>query len=155
VSPRAVVDQVAQTLGRIIMDAVAYVDGLKAKGATKAETDQALENVIRAAWPKPKDRVTPWRYGCETCGDTGLVLHQCHPGHRCDGSSTRTEASGDRPGKYTRFCVGSSTYEHDYGVPCLCAKGHQFRRRGQQTDDEAAFVAATKSKPKPLTRWGR
>jgi hypothetical protein len=155
VSPRVVVDVVAQTLGRIIMEAVAYVEGLKAKGATKADTDQALENVVRARWPKPKDRTEPWRYICDTCGDTGLQMLQCTPRFRCPGISTRTDSPGEKPGKYRRLCVGSTTYEHDYGVPCRCAKGDLFRPRGQQAEAEGAFVAATKSKPKPLTRWGR
>lgn len=153
-SPLRVVDEVAQTLGRIIMEAVAYVEGLKAKGAPKAERDRALENVIRDAWPKPKDRTVPWRYECEDCGDTGLRMLQCTPKNRCDGISTRVDSPGDRPGKYKRFCVNSTTYEHDYGVPCFCRKGDTFRPRRQ--DHEDAFVTAAKSKPKPaFSRFGK
>ncbi len=152
-SPRAVVDEVAQTLGRIIMEAVAYIEGMKAQGATRAQTDQALENVIRDAWPKAKDRTVPWRYICETCGDTGLQMLQCTPRFRCNGVSTRIDSPGDKPGKYKRLCVNSTTYEHDYGIPCTCAKGDTFRPRQQNQED--AFERAAKSKPRPMSRFGR
>jgi len=145
----------AQTLGRIIMEAIAYREGLKAAGATRADLDAGLESVVRAAWPKPIDRVTPWRTLCDKCQDTGLEMRQCTPDTRCNGVSTRTDSPLDKPGKYRRLCVGSATYEHDYGVPCTCAKGDTFRPRAARADEEGAFVAATKSKPKSFTRWGR
>jgi len=148
-------DTEAETLGSVVKEAILYRDALKAKGASAQDVDAGLEAVLRARWPKPHDRTVPWRYICEDCGDTGLKVSICRPGMRCNGISTRTDGPGDRPGKYTRLCVGSATYEHDYSEACLCAKGERFRPRQQPKGED--FTAAARSKPKPKTfeRWGR
>lgn len=147
-------DGEADSLGKVVMEAIDFRDKLKAEGVEKADLDAGLESLLRERWPKPFDRTAPWRYLCEGCGDTGLVMYLCRPGMRCAGISTRTDGSGDKPGKYQRLCVGSSSYVHDYGEPCDCPKGSRFRtgRRNNTPDD---FTTATKSKPKPMSRFGR
>ncbi len=147
------VDPEGESLGKIVMEAVAYREKLKADGVESCDLDAGIEAVLRARWPKPWDRTAPWRYLCEECGDTGLVMLQCKPGRRCNGISTRTDGPGEKPGKYTRLCVGSASYEHDYGVACSCAKGERFRPR--QTGPDEDFTSATKNKPRPMSKWGR
>ncbi len=150
---RQAVDVVAQTLGRLVMEAIHFRDQLLADGATKAQADAGLEAVIRERWPKPHDRTLAWRYICDLCDDTGLRMFQCTPASRCNGISTRTDSPFDKPGKYRRLCVGSASYEHDYGEPCICPKGDRFTTRTKSTQDD--FTTATKSKPKPMSRFGR
>lgn len=147
-------DHEGNTLGAVVMEAVVYREKLKADGASTEEADAGLEVVIRERWPKPHDRTVPWRYICELCGDTGLQMLQCKPGMRCNGLSIRTDSPHDKPGKYLRMCVGSNTSEHDYGVPCVCARGTRFMPKQQNRSDDD-FRSAAKSKPKPLAKWGR
>jgi hypothetical protein len=146
-------DGEADTLGAVVMEALDYRDKLKADGVEQEDLDAGLEALLRERWPKPHDRTTPWKYLCEACGDTGLRMLMCRPGMRCPDVSTRTDGPGDKPGKYQRLCVGSSSYTHDYGVPCDCAKGDRFRTRQRPALDD--FTTATKSKPRSMSRFGR
>lgn len=144
----------ARSLGRIIMEAIVYRERLKTEGVSQHDLDAGLESVVRDAWPKAKDRTEPWRYICETCGDTGFQMIQCTPRFRCDGLSSRVDSPGDKPGKYKRMCVGSTTYEHEYGVACRCAKGDTFRPRARNQDADS-FEAVAKGRSKQPTKWGR
>jgi len=143
----------ASTLGSIVMEAIVYRDTLRDKGVQQADLDAGLEAVIRGSWPKAQNRTEPWRYLCERCGDTGLRMVTCTPRFRCGGIGTRTDGPGDRAGKYRRLCVGSADYEHDYGVACECVKGDRFREGRARPEED--FTTATKSKPKPMAKWGR
>jgi len=143
-------DRPAQTLGAVVLEAIAYRDGLKAKGASQTDLDAGLEAILRDRWPKPHDRTTPWRYLCELCQDTGLRIFTCRPSARCNGISTRTDGPGSRAGKERRLCVMATDETHEYGEPCVCERGARFRPRARGVDD---FVSAAKaSKP---TRFGR
>jgi hypothetical protein len=139
-------------LAKAIMDALRYRDELKAKGVSPEDLAAGLERSVRDAWPKPVNRTQPWRYECDLCEDTGLRLFVCRPVARCDGISTRTDGPRDKPGKYLRLCAKApeSSYEHSYGVACLCARGGRFVPTSPSGED---FTTATKSKP--MTRWGR
>ena len=73
-------------LAQTILGAMKIRDQMKAQGSTREELDHYMEGVVRTAWPK--QRAEPWHYLCDKCRDTGLVIYECTPGHRCDGIST-------------------------------------------------------------------
>ena len=134
-----------------IMAAIHTAGQMRGDGASQAEVTGAIEEAVRAVWPYTRE----WHYLCDACRDTGLVLHTCRTGARCSGISSRTDASGERPGKYRRLCAlhPTSTYTHEYGVPCACGKGDRFRPKARSHSDELGEVGKTTSRP--LTRWGR
>lgn len=121
-------------------------DKLKAGGASRYERNKGIEAVLRQTWPFTRE----WKYECDRCNDTGLVMHVCRHGERCNGVSTRTDTSFQQPGKHRRLCTLNETYEHDYGVPCFCPRGARFRE--QPKHDPATFADAGRNKP---TRLGR
>lgn len=141
-------DPEAQSLGKIIMAAIVELDKMKADGARAEDLETGFERLVRNVWPKGREK--PWQYLCAGCRDTGLEIHVCRPGMRCDGISTRKEGR--------RLCTQPSAdaagYEHDYGLPCVCSLGARFRP-GQRSQAEADFTTATKSKPRTPTRFGR
>ena len=120
------VDPVADSLGAIIMAAVREAEEMRAAGADAAEVARGLEAVVRDRWPKPKGRTEPWRYLCESCSDTGLVLHS----------------------EVNRLGIHVTT-----GYPCVCEKGARFILKPKmRTAEDAVARAAKVSKP---TRFGR
>lgn len=137
-------------LAATMKEAFRLRERMKADGATTAELDAAMERTLRAALPQQR----VWRYECEVCWDTGLEMHVCRAGERCNGVSTRIDHPGAPAGSYTRLCAHdpNGPYEHDYGTPCLCRRGVRFRpaRPAMVPDDEAA--ARTPRKP---ARFGR
>jgi hypothetical protein len=136
-------------LAAAFVEAMHILDAQKANGVPFAERIQGLDETLRHVWPFTRT----WHYLCEACRDTGLVMHVCRLGARCDGISSRIDGPKGTPGKYKRLCAQhpTSDYTHEYGIPCDCEKGRRFRepatRRGP--DD---FKDAGKSKP---TRIGR
>jgi len=108
----------------------------KAQGIPRAERDRYLEQTLRAAFPPRRI----WEYACEDCHDTGLIRLHCSPQHRCNGVSTRTDFSGQQPGKHRRLCTVHAEYEHEYAVPCHCVTGLRFRPVEKSPDDELATV---------------
>lgn len=135
-------------LATAFREAMRLWDTLKANGGTIADLTAGLEQVLRVAWPKTRE----WHYTCTNCSDSGLVMHVCEAGARCNGISTRIDSPGATPGKYRRLCAQDphSSYEHEYGLPCFCDRGRRFHDKPARGGDD--FTAAGKSKP---TRLGR
>lgn len=141
-------------LSATIMEALTYLGTLRADGATAHDLKAGFERVVRDIWPKPAHRTEPWRYECDDCDDTGLIINECRKGQRCPGVSTRTDGARETAGKYRRICATApeSDYTHSYGVPCFCRRGSRFRA---PISSGQSFTEATKAKPKPMARWGR
>jgi len=111
-------------LGAAVMEAVRLASLMKADGADDATRFRVIESVIRECWPVTR----VWRYLCEQCRDTGLVVQ--------DGVTNR---------------LGGVVSE---GYPCTCGKGKLFREKPVGDSDD--YTKAGKvSKPKGFTRWGR
>lgn len=129
-------------LAAAFLAAMDIVDQRAADGVPAPERYQGLEGVMRDAWPQVRE----WKYLCDRCDDTGLVMALCREGARCDGISTLTDP------KKARLCTKdpTGTYQHTYGTPCWCAKGDRFRNKPRPSAED--FTAAGKSKP---TRFGR
>ena len=122
-------DPAAGVLSQTIAEALRQRDAQKMAGASQAELEANLEATVRACWPVRR----AWQYLCQSCGDYGLVMHEC-------------------PGDAT--CGRSSPHQgHDYGDPCWCDKGRRYRGR-VQTEATTVEAAATK-RPRPPTRFGR
>lgn len=102
-------------------------DAMKADGASFAERCRTLEKTLRVTWPFTRE----WKYLCDRCDDTGLVLYAC-PGDATCG----------------RHKVHNA---HEYCVPCWCEKGAPFRPPKKTETDELTAVGRT-SRP---TRIGR
>jgi hypothetical protein len=138
------------TLGAIIVETIRLRNQMRAHGATADEQAAYLEDIVRRSWPFTRE----WKYLCERCSDTGLVLQRCRPGARCSGVSTRTDDWRDKPGKYHRLCVRmeDTSYEHEYVEPCWCQAGAPFRAHPRKPDEDLDKIAKT---DKPMTRWGR
>lgn len=122
----------SDTLGSVVMSALAMRDELKAGGLAGAELDQALEHVLRETWPKPHHRTEPWRDTCDICRDYGLEMLWC-PG---DASCGRPKLHGP----------------HEYGRPCWCKAGRRHHEKLAPSAEDATTMAA---KPKKMTRWAR
>lgn len=128
-----------QTLGQIVMDALAMRDQLKADGLSGAALDQSLETVLRETWPKPIGRTEPWHDTCAHCRDYGLSMGWC-PGDATCGDNPVTS----RPRK--------PHAPHEYGKPCWCTAGRRHLDKPVPNEDDAMTLAA---RPKKPTRWGR
>lgn len=128
-------------------EAMQIMDAQKAAGVPFAERVKGLEGVLRALWPHTRE----WHYLCHVCRDSGLAMHVCKKGARCDGISTRIDGPHGTPGKYRRLCAQDPQldYTHEYGTPCSCEQGARFRAAAPKAED---FSSAGKSKP---TRIGR
>lgn len=128
-------------LARTIAEALKLRDEMKAGGASQAELDAFLENVVRQSWPFTRE----WKFLCSQCDDTGRVVMVCRKGARCDGRSTA-------PGRM-RLCAQDPTsdYEHEYASPCHCALGSRFTSRPKRVEDDLVKIGKV-SKP---TRFGR
>jgi len=126
---------------------MALSDKLKADSVPAEERQKGIEAVLRQMWPFTRT----WKYLCEKCNDTGLIIKVCRQGDRCNGISTRSDSPYQEPGKYQRLCTMNETYEHEYGVPCFCSLGARFREKPPQ-NDPTGFSDVGKSKP---TRIGR
>jgi hypothetical protein len=107
-------------LGSVVKEAMQLWDQLKANGASLAERQAGLENVIRAHWPRGRE----WHYLCASCDDVGLVMADC-PG---DATCGRTKAHGP----------------HTFGTGCWCAKGEGYRRPPKPAPED--FAAAGKTR---------
>lgn len=123
-------DPIAAKLGGIVREAMAIWDRMRANGESREARIDYLAGVLKTSWPQGRSQ--PWRYLCDRCDDTGLVLHDC-PG---DATCGRVKPHGS----------------HAYGVPCWCEKGKAFRPKPKATsEDELVQVG----KSKPPTRVGR
>lgn len=112
------------SLGALVMQAADIATRMKADGASDRERFAVVEATIRECWP----RTRTWKYLCESCRDTGLVI-------RAD-------------------VVNKLGCRVDEGVPCHCSAGARFRERPRGEDDD--FTQAGKvTKPKGFTRFGR
>ena len=119
----------AATFGRLAtayMDALGILDRQKADGVPLADRMRGFEAVIRSVWPQVRE----WHVLCLQCEDYGLILRPC------DGDATCGRHRPHPP--------------HDFGTPCVCAKGARFREKAGPSPED--FQAAGKSKP---TRLGR
>jgi len=126
---RARQDATADTLGAVIMRAVAEAQAMKAAGGDAAAIAAGLEVVVREAWPKGREN--EWKYLCQDCNDYGWRVHSCSGDDTC--------------GRYRKHA------EHEYVTPCWCAKGIAVTPKPKQDKDELEKVG----KVKKLTRWGR
>jgi hypothetical protein len=138
-------------LAETLTEAIRLRERARNEGATEAELDATMERTLRAAWPQVRE----WKYLCSACQDTGLVTKLCRRGDRCNGTSSRADTPHDPPGKYQRLCAMEplSDYQHEYGTPCTCAKGHRFRQTPKgRPEDFTDQAGAAKRKP---TRFGR
>ena len=138
-------------LAQTFVVAMRIWDSEKADGVSKPERVAHLEKSLRAAWPQGRE----WKYLCDRCQDTGLVVRTCHRGERCNGVSLRADSAFQPHGKYRRLCTHDpdSTYTHEYGVACWCEKGKRFDVDAMpKTGGGDDF---TKSTNRPMTRAGR
>lgn len=127
---------------------VTLSDEMKANGATFEERQYGIDATLRQMWPFTR----AWKYLCDRCNDTGLVMRICRDGDRCDGVSTRADSAFQPAGKFARLCTLSPDYEHEYGQPCLCSLGSRFRERPKHESGD--FSNAGRGSQKP-TRVGR
>lgn len=95
-------------------------DQQKVEGVSRDDRLNGLDIALRSAWPKGRDE--PWRYNCENCDDTGLVMRECGGDAMC----------GRRKKPH---------YAHTYGEPCWCSNGGKFKTKPQSGDD---FTSAGK-----------
>ncbi len=115
------------SLADTVAEAVRLRAAQKAAGASDAECDRYLEGVLRQSWPFTRE----WKYLCDKCDDTGLVMGDC---------------SGDAT------CGRASIHgRHSFGTPCWCSAGNRFKAKPKTEDD---FSQATAKTRKP-TRFGR
>ena len=103
---------------------------MKADGASEQERHEYIEGVVRTVWPRRRSQ--SWKFTCDDCSDTGLILMECTPDYRCDGLSSRADAWNQPPGKYQRLCTKDASHRHAYGMPCHCARGDAFRLKVKQ-----------------------
>ncbi len=126
---------------------MAICDQMKTDGVSREDRAKGIEATLRQMWPFTRE----WKYLCNECNDTGLVMRICRDGARCDGTSTRADSSFQPAGKFQRLCTMQQSYEHEYGTPCFCSLGARFREKPKH--DPADFSDAGRtSKP---TRIGR
>ena len=120
-------------LAKAVMEAFDIRDQLKKSGADTATINAGLERTLRDFWPKAKGRTEPWRYECDDCNDTGLLMMQC-------------------PGGEDPRCGRLRPHDaHEFGQPCFCKRGARFHDKPKSADD-AVTSAAKVTKP---TRFGR
>lgn len=147
-------DQGLGPLAQTFKVAMQIWDSEKADGIPRPDRVKHLEQSVRAAWPQGRD----WKYLCDRCQDTGLIMRVCERGARCNGVSFRSDHPHAPSGKYRRLCTHDrdSSYTHDYGVPCWCAKGKDFdpttyeQRLTKRASSDGDFTQAT-----TMTRPGR
>lgn len=113
-------------LAETIRTALQIRDQMKADGATTQECHAALEKTLRASWPQRRE----WKYLCQDCRDYGLITVECDGGRSC---------GRDQP-----------HLPHDYGTPCWCSRGEQFKAKPKADDDFTQAGTARK-----MTRLGR
>ena len=78
--------------------------------------EAAYRHQVTARLQLPDGRDEPWHDECETCGDTGWVLHHCYPG------------SGNTCGH--RHCrVAGRRSEHTYVRSCPCRPTNRTLQR--------------------------
>jgi hypothetical protein len=137
-------------LATAIREALRLRDKMKADGVAPDDIAAGLERLVRDVWPKTRE----WHYICDLCNDTGLRMYVCQRGQRCNGISTRIDNPRDTPGKYRRLCAmhPDSDYSHDYGEPCICARGDRFKRVSKPERDDLGDAARKPSQP---SRFGR
>lgn len=127
-SRTASLDPVAGELARTILEALKLRDQMRAAGASEDQLADGFERVIRSVWPFERE----WKYLCGHCDDIGYLFEEC-PG----------DASCGRPREHGA---------HRLVRPCWCSLGARFKPKPKTEQD---FTAATKSKPKTFTKWGR
>jgi len=98
-----------ETTLQTLRDALTLREQMRADGASQAECDSALEEMLRERWPFTRE----WKYVCKACYDTGLRIER-----------RQTRIYGD-------------TFV-DVGVPCTCKLGDRFRPRQKRDDDFTA-----------------
>lgn len=114
------------TLSDTVMDAMRLWDEQKAGGVSLADRQRGLFGVLRDAWPQVRE----WKYLCQNCNDTGLVMAEC---------------SGDATCGRVKLHL-----PHEFGTPCWCSLGSRFKQQSKPTPED--FTQAGRSKP---TRIGR
>lgn len=128
--------EAARTDGKLAaayLEIVAFIDTAKASGTPQDVIARSVEAVLRDVWPKPKSgRDEPWHYLCESCGDTGLEIHDCPGDARC-GRSRRHDP-------------------HTFGRPCFCALGRRFVEKTKAERDPVAAAAKVAKAP---SRFGQ
>lgn len=114
------------TLAQTVMEAMKFWDEQKADGVPLADRQRNLLGVLMVAWPQVRE----WKFLCQNCFDTGLVMANC------DGDAT---------------CGRSKVHlSHEFGTPCWCSLGSRFKQKQPPTPED--FTQAGRSKP---TRIGR
>lgn len=113
------------SLGAIVMQAVDLSTRMKADGASDEERFAVIEANLRDRWPYTRE----WKYLCQSCRDTGLVL-----------MLNQVNKLGIRV---------------DEGYPCQCQKGRLFRAKPMAERDYTEAGKVSASKPKGFTRYGR
>ena len=102
-----------------------------AEGASRADADAAVANVLKANWPHLKP-VSEWPYHER--------LPRCV---KCDGYGWESRAIVDR--------LGSHTTEASV---CACHAGDKYRAAPRQEHDAMAQLGKVQAKTKGFQRWG-
>lgn len=113
-------------LAATFLEAMRLWDAMKADGISRVVRLATLTKTLKAAWPFTRE----WKFFCSNCDDFGLVISFCSGDETCG----RNRPHGP----------------HEFGTPCLCAKGHAFRAKVRTAED---YTAATKVRQP--TRLGR
>ena len=126
--------QTAGPLARAFKEVMTIWDRWRANGdvVSEAERVKGLEAVLRDAWPN--GRTEDWTYFCSACDDYGLVIQEC------PGDATCGHVRKHRP--------------HNYGTPCWCPRGKQFRPKAKATPEDFTSAGRTQ-KPRGMDRVGR
>ena len=66
-------------LSRTVTDAMELWDEQKAGGVSLADRQRGLLGVLQDAWPQVRE----WKYLCQNCNDTGLVMALCDGDATC------------------------------------------------------------------------
>lgn len=114
------------SLGTVLAEAVELASKMRASGMGEAEITGALEQTLRAVWPKGSCACPRCRWVCRECEDTGAIIER----------------------QPARIYGGRLV---DVAVPCHCEKGRWFRPKSRTAEDAIANAARTR----PMTRVGR
>lgn len=115
---------------KILKDAMLAWDAMKVDGIGLTERVKALAATLRQSWWFTRE----WKYLCQSCDDTGLVISAC------DGDATCGRGKPHGP--------------HTFGTPCWCSLGVKFRPKPLPNPDDVE-AAGRMPKTKSFARVGR
>ena len=113
------------TLGAVVMEAVKLATAMKADGASNEMRFRVIETTLREFWPKARE----WKFLCEQCSDTGLVIR--------------------------RDVMNRLGCKVNEGVPCVCSHGSRFTGRPKGSGDDFTNAGKVKKPQRGFTRFGQ